>query len=558
MQLIHAISLLITTWFVIGMTCVGIGGWLWVLWGQQLQSARQIALAFFAGYAVIAALLQVAHFGVPIDATVASGLVSIGLLSLWPHRRSTLPLLRRITRKPIWALLFAALALLLAYESLPAADWIDTGAYHVPSIVWINEYPLLPGFANINPHFGLSSTYFLYAAALNWGPLAERVTHIANGPLLLGGLVLALVAARRVFASKYSIADVMIVVFTPELSRHWVINTPFTLSSDIPVLLLGIIMLDLLVRNLQTKTADADASFRVKLIVLLAATGLATKLSIAAFAVSAAALAYFVHCFDIQRIPLRLTIRLVAITSFVLMPWVARNAIASGYPLYPLPALSLPVDWRIPDNVPDLLADTIYLTEDDSRWFDLIFGHFFPLTTLPLIIGSLSMGIALFWRRSHPRVWLAFLPLLAALLYWLAVAPRVRYANGMFSLFAGLALGLLVVHIPDRLRTKAGRAGLVLVIIAGMLIGIPRFERYGPGPDDGFYPVRVPILRTYETTSGLAVSIPQFRGECWYAEIPCSRFAMCALALRNPDSFSDGFQLESFSLDQQTCLADQP
>ncbi len=72
----------------------------------------------------------------------------------------------------------------LAYCSAPASVSIDTDWYHFGTVRWMSEYPAVPGLANLDLSFAINSSLHLLDAFFNNGIFKERIDRILNGYLI--------------------------------------------------------------------------------------------------------------------------------------------------------------------------------------------------------------------------------------------------------------------------------------------------------------------------------------------------------------------------------------
>ena len=113
--------------------------------------------------------------------------------------------------------------------------------------------------------------------------------------------------------------------------------------------------------------SGAQAFHELGLIVFLAALGIAIKLSSGAFS-AAAVLLSVVWLAHHRHVPQRVVSSLAGlglIGSVVLVPWMARGVVLSGYPLYPSTVLAAPVSWCVPAASAESEARWIYSW---ARW----------------------------------------------------------------------------------------------------------------------------------------------------------------------------------------------
>ena len=54
-----------------------------------------------------------------------------------------------------------------------------------PTIHWLKSYPIVPGLGLLHGRLAFNQSYFLYMSALDFGPWADRSTHIATSLLVM-------------------------------------------------------------------------------------------------------------------------------------------------------------------------------------------------------------------------------------------------------------------------------------------------------------------------------------------------------------------------------------
>ena len=152
----------------------------------------------------------------------------------------------------------------------------------------------------------------------------------------------------------------------------------------------------------------------------------------------------------------------------LVVPWILRGLVLTGYPLYPLSIAGAPVDWRVPRELVDRLRMLISAHFMPPIAWELAAGgpwvkgwFLWQLTRCPELILLPALGLAVIapFVRAH-RVLLLLVPCAASLLVWLsAPAPRFGYA------FAWIAAATMSVALFEKCATST-RAPRRLALIA--------------------------------------------------------------------------------------------
>ncbi len=623
MDLTWAMASIVGTWVVLGATLVGLG----LLVGRALRDtgridADRIAVAFWIGYAGAVALLQVLSFVVPMGAGVLAGLVAAGLSGLLLRARD----LRRwaagaIRRRPRAAALILLAGVLVANQAIGRGDASDSGLYHYQTIAWAGAFPVVPGLANLSVLYGVNPSSLLFAAALDSGPWEGRVEHVANGLLVWALLALAVLSISRLLSRGRegrpvarrpgeAIRDVYGAMLLPPavflLYSKEVCSPRTDLPAGVVMLLVGWRLLALL-----EPPPEAPEARRGDLLAVTALCALAVclKLSAGFFALFSWALAAGAWWLarDRPRSVRAGGLAVAALVSALLVgPWMGRHIVLSGYPLFPDPHLSLPVDWRLPREKALWFADAVerhgkgvlpvwmveYVERTPLRWYaplmkapferwDQIEGWewvrpwFFSLPVgspneviVPALLVLGAWGAVVRGRRRGAAggpigrgAWV-LLPAGLALLLWFLLKPVPRFAYGITWSAAAASVALAVrawAPSPGRRAAflVAGLAAAAAVpavayraaVVAALYDESPwsQIPFRGPGEDRGFHPRRASACEPWTTRRGLTINRPADGGElCWDCPLPCAGYPPPDpdLRLRREGDLSRGFVIE--------------
>jgi hypothetical protein len=233
----------------------------------------------------------------------------------------------------------------------------------------------------------------------------------------------------------------------------------------------------------------------------------------------------------------RLRYALTALAAAIALPALLRNALLTGYPLYPFLWPALRADWtlpsaiandafawtrswsRIPSPAPGLkVVLAMSAREWVPRWWSWVFGTDKAL----LVASALLLVPGAFRLRRRPAAFLVVGTCVVALVLWFLSAPDPRLAWG-FLLFLPLLLGAGL--LPDAMRARLPLAWGGLLLLAVILVRDTRLAMR-KAPDGGWgglgvvapYPM-VPL--TDIRTRGAVLHVPRAGEQCWDAPLPC-------------------------------------
>ncbi|MBS2029374.1 MAG: hypothetical protein JST54_15840 [Deltaproteobacteria bacterium] len=502
--------------------------------------------AFWVGWAGALCALQVVQLAVPVGWPVAVALALVGAAG-WASAWRWL----RLPTRPPWleALLGGALAVALAVRAQAPSLNGDSGVYHRPAVRWMADAALPAGLANLNPLLGLNSAHALFQAALDVGPWAHLSQHV--GPSLLV-LVLGLQSLHGAALILRAPASAGARAWLALLFAPLVVDLALgrDLSSDAPDLAVAVVGAALWIELVTWVEVQGRAALPTGLLLLAVGMGIACKLSYAAWGL---AVGLAVLIFGLARHPerrARTAVLAVAVFLGTVGVWSVRSLVMTGYPLYPSPWLSLPVSWRLPQEVVDRVQRYVLVW---GRWSG---GPRVPVLgtwswVRPWLVSAMSMNRALVvpvalavlclalgvWRRRSPlRSWWLLLPVVAALAFWFATSPDVRFAGALIWALPATAAWLA---LRPATASPGFQRGLVVVVLALALE--PLSDPLRPVAWAWLRPPRsaeVPAVM-FRTDSGLEVRVP-VGGACWDLPVPCTSFPRSGLALRG-QALSQGF-----------------
>jgi hypothetical protein len=437
----------------------------------------------------------------------------------------------------------------------------------------------------------LNNASFLYTAMLESGPWRGRSSHVANGLLLATLLAASAASVRRLWRRERSrLAEDLFLatLLAPAIFLALGKDVPNP-KTDLPAGLMTFMTALATLRFVTAPSSDArHQSARLVDIALLASAAICLKLSAAVVVVTFGAVALVVHLRrPARKLPLA---SLAGVGALLIGPWIARNIVLSGYPLYPSTLLAAPVGWRVPKSAAKELSTAII---KQSRG-DLVLWAYDSLTKSPF--ASYARLLKPPFEKSEQirgfnwvRPWLFSLPMtsaievvlpaiisliaiiavvrtggtillvapLAGVIFWFFAAPEPRFGWQMFWTLAATSVALsakgpslspriiAVIALLLTLPAIAYRAGVLAILRHGNIIReIPLIL---PGSDHGFHPMPTQTFKTAQTRWGTTIYIPDSDDTLtWDGPLPCTGWPPLDrdLRLRRPGDLSSGFVID--------------
>lgn len=540
-------------------------------------------MAFWVGYGAVVALLQVYHLFLPVDLFATLGLVALGLIGLFICRGSLGKFLCGL--KFSWgAIIIAVLVLVWLANRAIGPPIGDSGIYHLGVIKWNSAYRIVPGLGNLHGRFAFNNASLLWPSLFEFGYWQGRSFHLMNGIFVAVFSMKVLSHAKRALGARNGLksgdifgAFLVTPLVTMAIGLYTLrISTP---NTDIPATLVALAaswelyrLLSADVGNLERRQANTD--YRYLFVTVLFALSICLKLSMIAYGGSALILTMWFRFYSLRThkpFPTRLLLFCIVVPSLLIIPFMVRGAILSGYLLYPSHILQFAAQWQVPSRLIEFEISGIRdhfmpsvaqaMMKGPGDWFrPWIIWQVTRSPELILLPAALSL-FAVFWlakgqrafkSEAARRVFLLFIPIAAGLVLWLKVAPAPRFGFFMVWIVAALLL-------TKALRERAVKRQLFFRIIFVVLIVFPILHRevawfylgrsdnmlstliLPPGPDGGFYPAPVVDLVEKTTASGFMVFVPVKGDKCWNAPLPCTPYLRKSLRLRRPGDLGGGF-----------------
>jgi|GEM_PF-5267213 len=570
LQLVH--------WVWVGLVSLGYGALLVPATEGAAGNFKPIWLRSVTGILLAALVGAVLHFFLPINVWVGLGVGLAGIgLGVFKKAYSGLGHIGKEWPLLSWVAVGLVGGCCLVKACAPSS-YTDFGLYYIPTMRWIEHFPLVPGLANLHSRLGFNSLWHMACVVLNPFQFAFALDGL-NEYLFLGTVVYFCIdplankqVPRRQIALGLSVL-VLCVGYT-----SFFLTSP---SPDLAIIFVFWLLADVL---LQARGAGKAGVLAGVLAGSSGPAGLALPLFLATALVlvkaSALPALVFVGLWVLAQPRWWLAWRLLLLPVCMLGVWVLSTWVLTGYPVFPapmhLPAALVPA-WQVPMAYTELayvevkgFARYFIRTQPDlarysypmlatmpaSQWLPLWASQKLPVDwgiLALLAIGALSGAWAFVRRRFSIAQKAMYVGLLAGLVFWFVTAPGIRFSVCylvpmlMLAMLAGTkgkpAGGRFIKSNPSHKGMFTNPVQLVMVALALLFVGqgidmrVLRSHKLAPAP--------WPTVATFASPNGpytvpAEVLLEGLHTQCWDAPLPCTEDVTHKIKQRGP-SLADGF-----------------
>ena len=403
--------------------------------------------------------------------------------------------------------IYLAVFLLMAYGTSHGLMHYDSDLYHAQAIRWIEEYGIVKGLGNLHVRFAYNSSAFAVSALYSMRFLGGQSYHVMAG---FFSLLLAwqCVDIKNVFRRGHLVIS--------DFARLAAIYYLFTVFDEIVApasdYFLSAMVFYVIIHWLDMYVKHERSYLPYILLALLGIFAITIKLS-AAPMVLLSIIPIYKLLHDRTKEKIHALIISIVMAFFIVLPFIIRNVVISGWLLYPVTFLNLfSFNWKIPEGVAAFDAKEIKTFgrgyNDVAAFGDVSFGEWVPhwfesITGISKIMVILDMVailvfvvylayflIVLAGEKStklkgmdHTKVFdisrrsmlntADFLTISATLVgclcFWFFSAPLIRYGVVYVWLVPAVILGRLVIIAFNRVD-KSVKDIVMKAVIALFLI----------------------------------------------------------------------------------------
>lgn len=324
--------------------------------------------------------------------------------------------------------------------SVPYA--IDNESYYIQSIKWINEYGFVKGLANIHFFLGQTSGWHITQSIFNFSFLYDKFNDLSGFCLLLGN-IFAIQKLNDYFKNQDKINLIFGLFPLTNVFLFQFISAP---SPDLPIYVFTFVIFAYFLENY--RKMDNETFNLISILILF-------SLYIKTTAIGLCFLPIIVFFQNYKKIKIY---KITFISLLILILFVVKNAIVTGYPLFPITKnFGFVSDYQIPEKVAILYyALTKYfaysLTETQfnqmSTWE--VFLRWITMPKLHGIFNKISLLLVIFTPIilykffNQKRFWILYLIMSVQLLLLFLSSPQYRFFMNFILFFSFLWMTIFI------------------------------------------------------------------------------------------------------------------
>ncbi len=461
---------------------------------------------------------------------------------------------------PFVYVVFLVFIIITLHQSLPSLLQGDAVGYHQPAVKWINNYSVVPGLGNLHNRLAYNPHWFLFSALLNYN---DYNFHFISGLIMLFAIFWGLTGLNKLFQKRFNITNIIKALsLLPMLLLFSNPNVNHAFSTDLATFFIVYFILYYAVKLLVEKKKDN----KVLIFMLVNFSFFVLTIKLSSLFIVIAPL-YFLYLF-LKRSDIKLkSISFVAVSFIIIiMPFLIRNIILSGYLVFPFPMLDFfNFDWKMPYNAVVDLKNFIGLwakwqgggyleVANNDFWFWFIPWIKVNWKTRELLLLVISIITYVFYFFFHynraishlKKFSIIYLTLLVNISVWFITAPAIRFASGYIFFFSIFLIALqewdFIIKIRENVNTI--RLAKVLLILALCVLffrmDFTKFINIKDWITLSSYPEAE--LTTKKTIDNTIIYVPVKDEICYNSPLTCTAYFNPNLEMRGK-SLQDGFRI---------------
>ncbi|WP_165022828.1 LIC_10190 family membrane protein [Dysgonomonas sp. ZJ279] len=333
---------LLCSWLMMVLIFLAFGDMTSSLWHNISKKKDKYSFfdSFWLGICSTGVLLSVISIFSSINIYILALFISISIV-YWIIKRKRLGALyetisTRLAGLPVWskaALAISVAAIFLLASTTPLL--YDEGLYHLQTMMWSEQYSVVPGLGNLHGRLAFNSNFLLLSTLFNYHPGFYPCFFSINS---LSLFVFTTWLIVKISKSEYFVQKAMLSI----IMLLCIFSFGIYLSSTSTDILAHILIIYILLSCIIEKNILQN---KILMLVILPLFCITLKLSSALIClISVFALIYLIKNKEYKSLLI-----LMGICAIIIIPWCTRFIILSGYLAYPFPAIDIfSFDWKMP------------------------------------------------------------------------------------------------------------------------------------------------------------------------------------------------------------------
>ncbi|EKR83751.1 LIC_10190 family membrane protein [Leptospira interrogans] len=536
-----------------------------ILAEKILKVKFQFTDRVLVGLSVTNTLVSLVSLFLPITILVLFIFLSFCFVFLYFERKNLKLLTFGLIHKNIIVIITFPFLLSALVFSLNPPFAYDSGLYHIQSIKWIQEYSVVPGLANLHGRFGFNPNIFTIFALTSLKEIFKQEIFSVNFVIYS---ILVLHSINRIykilkqegFTNSFLLHSIVLFLI---LEQFMSLSSP---TPDLISIVLPLYILTNLPKNENGIHSKLNLENYFSSIILSVYT-ISVKLATIPLCILILLL-IIRYKFDGKKLLI-----VISIIFLILLPWLIRNVILSGYLIYPFSAIDIfNFDWKVPLNavVSEKLSITGWARNPGEgykeaaqmkfwEWFPIWWNTISKLNRLFIVISFLS-PIFIFIYSLFKKIKIDFQTFAIlftswiGVIFWILLAPDIRFGKaflGVSAISPLLYFNFKINFFPIKISKTSKQIILVFIfiIVSVFLINRRTYNRCKNfiRENSAFFvrPKKIKIPQNLEfkkiQMNDLEVFIPAEGDRCYDYEIPCMPYKNYSLILRGK-TLQSGFK----------------
>lgn len=529
----------------------------------------RFADTFFIGLCIVGTILNAWSLFFPTNDSALFFLVIVAALLLAVQRKAFLSRAKDYLPKNTntWifcVLVVAAIAIVLLY-GVVTPKLYDSYLYHINAIQWNSLYRAVPGLANFHDRFGFNSSVFVLSAGFSFIQFFGQYIFVISS---LSFLVFFIWLLQEIYFRK-NLAGLFCLVFLYYFTFQytWDISSP---GSDLlSNMIVAFVLISLLFDSESVKKKSL-------VLIILPLFCLTLKLSVMPIMLVTVFTVYHNKKNVVGSVK-----TLIAYGLLLLLPWIARNVILTGYVIFPFDRLDIfDFDWEVSKDSIIETKEWVYswariplrdyrevLAMSFTEWFAIWWKAATMVNKTLFVFAALSpvtVGIYCFWKRKENLfpILVVFAAAYSSFLLWLFSAPDFRFSFAFILVLALLPL-LFLTGLARKTQKIFNPLLIVCLLYVMYGLGLNGYNLFSEEyqirrtSEYAYKPINVSYVKsrrniqfetlTLQTKGGKQVDFygPKVRRTQCFDKFPCTWYVDYRFQMRGED-LQEGFQRNPF------------